>query len=211
MLQFKSSLLAICGSFTGPFAPFHAVHVEPAAQGGVVVIGSDEGKVTAVGFDPRGHADEAANLLPTSDLLAACKGIKGAERDVTIQNTHAQVTTYHKSKNKTKDFPVLRSQEPYPPIQQALARCLENWGATPDLSRTAGRYSIAYLDRALKAAGHLSDSIVLSAFDGGPMRLQADSLDLLVMVMPQTREPIPPLPEWAITFANGACQGGQYR
>lgn len=211
MLQFKSPLLAICGAFTGPFAPFQSVHVEPAPQGGVIVVGSDGGKVTAVGFDPSGKADESVNLLPGSDLLAACKAIKGAERDITVQDASAQVTTYRKTKNETKEFALLRSQEPYPPIQQALARCLETWGSAPELSRSAGRYSVAYLEKALKAAGHLSESVVLSAFDGGPLRLQADNLELLVMVMPQTREPIPPLPEWAITFANGACHSVQHR
>lgn len=203
MLRFNSSLLAFCAAFKGAFAPFQAIHVTPAAGGGVVVLASDGGKVTAIGYDPDGIADETANLLPTQELLTACKGIKTAERDVSIDDLRAVVTTFYKAHNETKEFLVLRSQEPYPPIRQALAACLDTWGTAPAHGTTAGRYRASYLEKAIKAAGALTDSLVLSGFDGGPLRLQGERLELMVLVMPQTAEPIPPVPDWAVRFARG--------
>lgn len=202
MLRFNSSLLAFCAAFKGAFAPFQAIHVTPAAGGGVVVLASDGGKVTAIGYDPDGIADETANLLPSRDLLAACKGIKTAERDISIDDLRAVVTTFYKIGNETKEFLVLRSQEPYPPIRQALAACFDTWGTAPSHGTTAGRYRISYLEKAIKAAGALADSLVLSAFDGGPLRLQGENLELMVLVMPQGAEPIPPVPDWAVNFAR---------
>lgn len=209
MLRLNSALFAACGAFTGRFAPFQAIHLEPAGGGGVICVASDGGKVTAIGYDPRGVADETANLLPSGDVLSACRGIKGAERELQVEELSARVTTYRKSKNETKEFLILRSQEPYPPIREALAACIATWSATPTLSRSAGRYSTALLEKAVKAAGSLADSLVLSSFDGGPLRLHGESLELMVLVMPQTAEPIPPLPDWAVNFAGSSCQGVQ--
>ena len=202
MLRFNSALLAIAGGFTGPYAPFQSIHVEPASGGGVIVVASDGGKVTAIGYDPRGVADEHANLLPSADVLAACKGLKGAEREVTIDGLSATVTTYRKTKSESKELLILRSSEPFPPIQQALAACIATWGTTPTSSATAGRYQSRYLEKALKAASSCGESVVLSAFDGGPLRLHVDGLELMVLVMPQTAEPIPSLPDWAVNFAG---------
>ena len=42
----------------------------------------------------------------------------------------------------------------------------------------------------------------MSAFDGGPMRLQTDRGNVVILVMPQTAEPIPPIPDWLINFAK---------
>lgn len=203
MLRFNSALLHFCGAFRGPFAPFQSIHVEAAAAGGVIVLASDGGKVAAIGYDANGVADETANLLPSNELLLACKGIKTAEREVSIDDLRAQVTTFYKAGNESKEFLVLRSQEPYPPIRQALAACIDTWGATPSSSATAGRYRASYLEKAIKAAGALCDSLVLSAFDGGPLRLQGENLELMVLVMPQAAEPIPPVPDWAVNFACG--------
>lgn len=209
MLRFNSALLALAGAFTGPFAPFQAIHVTPGPRGGVLVIASDGGKVTAIGYDPHGVADETANLLPSADVLSAAKAIKGAERELLIDDQRATVTTFRKLKNESKEFLILRSSAPFPPIQQALAACIATWSATPRSSATAGRYSAKYLEKAIKAAGALSDSLVLSAFDGGPLRLQAEALELIVLVMPQTAEPIPPLPDWAVDFAHDGCHSVQ--
>lgn len=202
MLRFNSALLTFCGSFTGRYAPFQAIHVEPGRESGVLVVASDGGKATAIGYDASGEADESANLLPSNDLLAACRGIKTAAREIAIDETRATVTTYHKASSDRKEFLLLRSAEPFPPIRAALAACLDTWGAAPSVSATAGRYSTHYLEKAIKAAGSLTDALVLSAFDGGPLRLQGDGLELMVLVMPQTAEPIPPVPDWAVKFAR---------
>lgn len=210
MLQFNSALLAAVGSFTGDYAPYQSVHIRPH-RSGILLAASDHGKVTAVGFDRQGVGDETTSIIPSSELLKACAGIKTAERGIVIDGDRAIVTTYYKtSSSKGKELPVHRSLTPFPAIDQALAACVARWGATPSLSQTAGRYRIAYLERAIKAAGLLADSLVLSAFDGGPLRLQGESIELIILVMPQTAEPIPELPDWIQAFgAAGACQVSQ--
>jgi len=207
VLQFNSALLAAVGSFTGKYAPYQAVLIQPHA-GGILLAGSDEGKVTALAFDRDGRGDETATIIPSTELLKACSGIKTAERGVVIDGNTAVVTTYYKtSSSKGKELPVHRSITPFPPIDQAIAACLDRWGAAPSLTETAGRYKVAYLERAIKNAGLLSDSLVLSAFDGGPLRLQGESIELCILVMPQTAEPIPAVPDWLQTFSSqAACQ-----
>jgi hypothetical protein len=207
VLQFNSALLAAVGSFTGDYAPYQSVHIRPHC-GGVLLVASDHGKVTAVGFDRQGTADEALSIIPSTELLKSCAGIKTAERGISIDGDTAIVTTYYKtSSNKGKELPIQRAVVPFPEIDGALAACVQRWGSTPKLSETAGRYRVAYLERAIKAAGLLADSLVLSAFDGGPLRLQGESIELIILVMPQTAEPIPALPEWIQEFSRqNACQ-----
>lgn len=206
MLQFNSALLAAVGSFTGAYAPYQSVHIRPHC-GGVLLAASDHGKVTAIGFDRRGSADETISIIPSSELLKASAGIKTAERGISIDGDSALVTTYYKaSSSKGKELPIQHAVTPFPDIDGALAACVERWGTTPALSETAGRYRVAYLERAIKAAGLLADSLVLSAFDGGPLRLQGESIELIILVMPQTAEPIPALPDWIQEFSRqSAC------
>jgi hypothetical protein len=200
VLQFNSALLAAVGSFTGLYAPYQSVHLRPHC-GGVLLAASDHGKVTALGFDRKGSADEAITIIPSPELLKASSGIKTAERGIVIDGETATVTTYYKaSSNNGKQLPVQHSITPFPDIDAALAACVQRWSATPSLSETAGRYRVAYLERAIKAAGLLADSLVLSAFDGGPLRLQGETLELIILVMPQTAEPIPALPDWIQQF-----------
>lgn len=202
MLQFNSALLAAAGLFVGNFTPYQAIHVQPHNQG-VLVAASDHGRVTALGFDPAGRGDEVCDLIADDKLLQACKGIKSAERDVRLEDSRAIVTTYRKTTSESKEFPILRASTPFPPIDQAVAACVQRWSATPELTATAGRYDATYLEQAVKAAGLLCDSLVLSAFDGGPLRLQGEGLELMILVMPQTAEPIPPIPDWVLRFSEG--------
>lgn len=202
MLQFNSALLAAVGSFTGKYAPYQAVLIQPHA-GGILLAASDEGKVTALGFDRNGRGDETATIIPSTELLKACSGIKTAERGVLIDGNTAVVTTYYKtSSSQGKELSLQRSITPFPPIDQAIAACIQRWGAIPALTTTAGRYKVAYLERAIKNAGLLSDSLVLSAFDGGPLRVQGESIELCILVMPQTAEPIPAVPDWLACFGT---------
>lgn len=202
MLQFNSALLAAAGLFVGSFSPYQSVHIQPHLDG-VLVAASDHGRITALGFDPAGKGDEVCDLIADDKLLQACKGIKSAERDIRIEEQRAIVTTYRKGSNEAKEFAILRSSAPFPPLEQAVAACVRRWSATPELTATAGRYDAHYLERAIKAAGFLCDSLVLSAFDGGPLRLQGEGLELMILVMPQTAEPVPAIPEWAIRFSDG--------
>jgi len=222
MLRLNSALVALAGAFTGTYAPFQAIHLQPHA-GGVLVASSDHGRVSALAFDRQGRADESCDLLASSELLRSCSGIKTAERELSLEGDTLSVTTYRKkAAHEVKTFPLQRASAPFPPLDQAVAACVRHWGAAPTLSRTAGRYDSAYLEKALKAAGHLCDSLVLSSFDGGPLRLQSDTLELVILVMPQTAAPIPPLPDWLERFAAdastplpgsppAACQGVQSR
>lgn len=192
----------MAGLFVGPYAPYQAVHIQPH-DGGVLLASSNQGRITFLGFDRQGKADESCDLIPDKPLLDACAGIKTAEREIAIDGTTARVTTYRKTAgNETKEFLVLRSSAGFPPIQDALSACVERWSATPTSSATAGRYATTYLTKALKAAGLHNDSIVMSAFDGGPLRLHSETLDMLILVMPQTAEPIPTLPDWICSFAR---------
>lgn len=201
MLQFNSALLATAGLFTGKYAPYQAIHIRPHA-GGVLVASTNQGQVSFLGYDPRGQADETSNIIACDKLIAACAGIKSGERDVLIDGSNALVTTYYKAAdNRTKEFAVVRSSVPFPPLQDAIDACIQRWTATPTLSSTAGRYASSYLLDAVKAASACGDSTVLSAFDGGPLRIQCAGLEMLILIMPQCAEPIPPLPEWARSFA----------
>lgn len=214
-LRINSTLLEIAGAFTGKYAPYQAVHIEPAAQGGVYVASTDRGAIACLGYDPQGTASEPADLLPSSELLRACKGIKAAERDVAITGNSAVVTTYRKSGNQSVELPVHFAATPSPQLDEVLAVCMERWQQTPRLTQTAGRYDAALLTRALRALDGCSDSLVLSAFDGGPLRLEAENLSLLILLMPQTAEPLPDPPAWARQFRQvrpalrDACQIAQ--
>lgn len=202
MVQFNSALLALAGLFVGAYAPYQAVHIRPHA-GGVLVASTNQGQVSFLGYDPNGSADESCNIVACDKLLAACAGIKSAERDVFIEDGRATVTTYYKAAdNKKKEFPVLYSSVPFPPLASAVQACVDRWSATPATTATAGRYASSFLLDAIKAVSGCGDSITLSAFDGGPLRLQSDTLDMLILVMPQTAEPIPPLPDWVCSFAQ---------
>ena len=44
--------------------------------------------------------------------------------------------------------------------------------------------------------------VVLSAFDGGPLRIQTDKADVVILVMPQVKEKIPSIPEWLSDYAT---------
>lgn len=202
MMLFNSALLTMAGLFVGPYAPYQSIHIQPH-DGGVLVASSNIGRITFLGFDRQGSADESCDLIPDKDLLDACTGIKTAERDVLIEGATARVTTYRKTTgNDVKEFNVLHSTTPFPPLRDAVRACIDHWSVTPELSRTAGRYATTYLTKAIKAAGLHADSVVLSSFDGGPLRLQSGSLEMLILVMPQTAEPIPRLPDWVCSFAG---------
>jgi hypothetical protein len=202
MIRLNSALLALVGAFAGTYAPFQAIRLQPHSSG-VLVAASDQGRITAFGFDPKGSADESCNLLAGPELLRACSGIKSAERDVAITEDTATVTTYRKNGNhEVKSFPISQASTPFPPLDQAVAICIRRWGAAPATSATAGRYDSLYLEQALKTVSHLCESMVISGFDGGPLRLQSEALDLMILIMPQTAEPIPPLPDWIQQFAS---------
>lgn len=199
--SFEAPLLAVASEFTGKYAPYQAVQIKPHPAGGVVVSATDEGKIAVIGYDRRGEADGETCVIVSSELARACRAVKSARRELTIEDMNATVRSITKSTSKAAEYLIQHSAVEFPPLSSVLAKCVERWGVNPGVSSTAGRYDAALLERAIRAGSALSDSIVLSAYDGGPMRIQAEGLELLVLLMPQTAEPIPPVPTWLQSWA----------
>lgn len=203
MLSFDSALFAIAAEFVGPYAPYQGVAVAPGPNGGVFMSSTDQGKIACIAYDHRGSADEAIYVLPTTELLKCCKGIKTAERELRIEGVTGFVTTYRKSAaNEVREVPITRSQTEPPPLPRIMQTCIETWGKTPILSETSGRYGSAYLEKTIRALSNREASLVFSAFDGGPLRIQSESGNLLILVMPQKAAPVPPMPDWLADFAK---------
>jgi len=208
MLQLNSALLATAAEFTGQYSPYQAIEISPANGGGVFVASTDKGNIACLGFDGQGTADETIHLLPSTELIRAARGIKSAPRGIEItgitpgsHSAMAKVTTYMKSASKAVEVPIQLSGVDFPPLAKTMQAVLERWGKAPSSSDTAGRYDATYLNKAIKALGGAHASITFSCFDGGPLRLQSPDQDVVILVMPQTADPIPPVPDWLEVFS----------
>lgn len=201
MLQCNSALVSIAAEFTGKFAPYQAVEISPAPKGGVYVASTDKGKIACLAHDPGGQADETARLMPDQELVRLCRGIKTAEREIKVDGSNAIVTTFRKTTSERKEIIVSRSISEFPPLAKAVDACVQRWSSSPEVSATAGRYESRYVERALRGLSGLSDSVILSAFDGGPLRIQTEAANIVILVMPQTAEKIPELPQWLNEYA----------
>tara|TARA_Y100000589_G_C27144509_1_gene626219 strand:- start:62 stop:679 length:618 start_codon:yes stop_codon:yes gene_type:complete len=202
MLQLNSALVSIAAEFTGRFAPYQAVEISPAPKGGVYVASTDKGNIACLAHDPGGQADETIKLMPDPEMIRLCRGIKTAERELKIDGNNAIVTTFRKTTSERKEIIISRSISEFPPLSKAVNSCVQRWSDSPEVSATAGRYESRYVERALKGLSGLSDSVILSAFDGGPLRIQTEAANIVVLVMPQTAEKIPVLPEWLKEYAQ---------
>jgi hypothetical protein len=203
MFRLTSALFNLAAAFTGKFKPFQGVTLTPHA-GGVAVTSSDRGAASFYGFDPNGYAPRAATFSPGKELATACKGIKTAARELIIEGSLATVTTYYKEHSTAKDFQILQLDDA-PPMRAAIRGAMDFWGDAPALTTTAGRYDLDLLTKACKTLAEETDQLVLSGYDGGPLRLQSDKLRCVVLLMPQTAQPLPPLPPWLADFAAGAA------
>lgn len=202
MLQLNSSLVAIAAEFTGKFAPYQAVEISPAPGGGCYVSSTDKGKIACLAYDASATIDETVRILPDPELIKACRGIKTADRQLYIEGNNAVVTTFRKTTHEKRETIISRSISDFPPLAQAVKACIDRWSAQPTVSATAGRYESRYIERALRGLSSADDSIILSAFDGGPLRIQTDAGDVVILVMPQAAEKIPSLPEWLKEYAE---------
>lgn len=200
MFRINSAFFNLAASFTGKYQPFQGVTLTPHA-GGVVISSSDRGAALFYGFDPTGLAPEAATFAPGKELAAACKGIKKAQRELTIEDDRAIVTTYYKEHNTSKEFQVSRLSES-PAMGPVLHATIDLWGETPASSSTAGRYDLDLLHKATRTILEESDCLVLSGYNGGPLRLQSEELRCVVLLMPQTAVPLPGLPPWLADYAQ---------
>ena len=204
MLRFNSALFAFAAEFVGQYVPYQGIEIAPLA-GGVSIAATNRGAVAMLAFDPNGLATETTVLLPGDELARACKGIKTAQRELVVEDDNAVVTTYYKGHSTSKEFPVHRSRSGFPALRQVIRSALRYWGETPELSRTAGRYDVQLLHRSIKAMVDDADSVVLSAFQGGPLRLQREDIDrceIVVLLMPQEAQAIPPVPPWLATYVE---------
>ena len=202
MLSFNSALLSVASDFVGQYSPYQSVQISPAPSGGVYIASTDKGNIACLAFDPSGSADETSCILPSKDLIKVSKGIKTGERNIKIEGDMAMVTTFKKTVNQQAEVPVMRSQVAFPPLANAIKNCLDLWKDIPHTSETAGRYDLNYISKALRSLSVFDSSISLSAFVGGPLRIQGASNNLIILVMPQTAEPIPDVPEWLSKYSH---------
>jgi hypothetical protein len=202
MFRLNSALFNLAASFTGKYHPFQGVTLAPHA-GGVVVTASNRGAASFYGFDPQGHAPQEATFSPGKELAAACKGIKTAQRELTIEGSTALVTTYYKEHSTAKEFQVSQLSE-RPPMRPVIAMAIDLWGESPSLSTTAGRYDLDLLTKSVKVIAEESESVILSGYDGGPLRLQSEELGCVVLLMPQVAKPLPSLPAWLADYGSSA-------
>lgn len=216
MLQLNSALIAIAAEFIGQYSPYQSIEISPRKDGGVYVASTDRGNIACVAFDQNGTGDESVCLIPTNDLIKACRGIKTAERTITISPSRvtescpaqppiaantAIVTTHRKSTNDRVEVPLQYSSVEFPQLALSLQFLIQQWSETPITSDTAGRYEASYVQKAIKSIATQCSSVVLSSFVGGPMRIQGDNDSVIILVMPQTAEPIPPVPQWLTDYA----------
>ncbi len=200
MLSCNSSLIAIAAEFTGKFAPYQSICITPAQQG-VNIVSTDKGNVACLAYDPAGEADETICLLPTTELIKAARGIKTAERTLRVEGNQATVTTTRKTTSETKEISISRSMVDFPDLATPLGKATQRWDQTENNAITAGRYNISYIQNAVKSLSSINSSVTLHSFDGGPLRIQESSGNIVVLVMPQTAEPIPDIPSWLRSYA----------
>ena len=205
MIRLNAALFALAAQFTGKYAPFQGVCINPHASGGAVIAASDRGAATFIACDPTAALDEEAAFIPADDLVKACRGIKTAQREIQITDTSAVVTTFRKTTSEAKELAIHRTQQRLPGLPEVIAQAVSYWSATPELTTTAGRYDIQLLSKAIRAMADETDSIVVSAFQGGPLRLQREDTGVVVLLMPQTAQPIPPMPSWLVDYASTAA------
>lgn len=201
MITINTNVFGLTTEFRGSYAPFQSIHLAPHPRGGVLAMATRHGHSACIALDPNGFADEARTILPSDDLLKAARALKAGNRYITLDQATATVTTQYSGSSKSSLHAVTDSSKDFPPLRAVLRECVARWSSTPGTSVTAGRYDSELLLHAIKAAGG-SQSLVLSAFDGGPLRLQSETLQAVILVMPQTAEPIPPIPDWLLAYVQ---------
>jgi len=213
-LTCESRLFAVGADFAGTYAPYQGIHFAPGPGGaGVIAAASDRGALTFVGYDETGSIDEAATLLPTAELAAASRGIKSGPRTLTIDTGTrvATVTTHLKTKaGKTVEMaapPV--STIAFPDVQTVLANFIAHWEANGRTGDTAGRYEAKLLLKALRVAEGLGDVVVLCGITGGPLLINIEGSGLLLMLLAQAAQPLPPPPGWAKRWAQDSDATGE--
>ena len=200
MIECNAAYFSMASAFLGTYCPFHVIHIEPHVSGGVLLVSSDQGRVTLIAHDRTGSADETINVIPDAELLKISRPIKTAERRLTLEDSSATVLTLRKTNTERKAASFQRSTAEFPPIRQALSKCLQAWDTV--LPSSQGRYDANYLLRILSALSPLSEYCTFSSYDGGPLRIQTDSLAATVFLMPLGAEEPAPVASYLREYAK---------
>jgi len=231
-LNCESRLFVVGADFAGNYAPYQGIYFCPGPRGvGVIASSSDRGALTFVGYDESGTIDEPVVFIPTSELAAASRGLKSGPRTLSIDTETgiAAVTTPLKTKaGKTVEMsapPV--STIAFPDVHGVVARLVAHWEGMGQQVDACGRYDAKLLLQALRAAEGLGDSVSLVGMSGGPLLINIEaavedetakkktvrmqSTGLLLMLMPQTAQPVPPPPGWVHRWSLDSLASGEIR
>lgn len=207
MIELRSSLLSLAGEYTDKFEPYNTIVLEPAPGGGVMVTSTFRGNAAFLGRDAKGIWDEDLKqllLLPTSELLTPCKGIKTAERriEIDLQAGVATVYTLRKTTTQKQLVPFLVAPSGTKSVNAALMA-----GTIKDVFKTdaeqpvrLGRYDAKLVSKAMRMFAEAEEFCVLSAGDTplGPLRIYCQAIDSMVVIAAadKTGEAFEPVPEW---------------
>ena len=162
---------------------------------------TDAGKLAFLAYDHTGKGDEEIVLLPTADLLKNTRPLKSAGRWIEIEGSTARCSKSTKNTTQTVEIPITRSVATPPDLVGVMKTVSEQWGKDcPCVD--AGNFNANYLQKAFRAIESLGSSVTLSHLNGGPLRIESTVGTALVMLMPETANPIPQLPDYLHQFAN---------
>lgn len=205
MFRLNSAYFSLAAEFTGQFSPCQGVELapHPSGQGVTIVSVSDGAAMVFLGYDSSGICDEPPSVfLPGDDIPKAGRGIKTAERELTINGSIATVTEYKSKVSSAQEFSIARTSTPLPPIPAVIRKAVKLWGEAPELVETTGRYSLPLLTSAVKSMVDRAASVSMYIYPDGPMRLQRDDMSVVVLLMPQTAVEVPPLPRWLLDYGD---------
>lgn len=201
-VSLNGALVHVAAEFTGNYSPYQAVQIKPNPNGtGVFVAATDAGKMAFLAYDSQGKGDEEVILLPTPDLLKETRPLKSASRWLEIEGSSARCSKLTKTTTKTTEIPITRSAVTPPDLVGVMNVIATQWGKDcPCVD--AGNFDAGYLQKAFRAIDSLGSSVTMSHLNGGPLRVESLDSPVMVMIMPQSAQPIRPLPEFLHEFAN---------
>jgi hypothetical protein len=201
-VSLDGALVYVAAEFCGNFSPYQSVQIKPNPSGnGVFVASTDAGKMAFLAYDHSGKGDEEVILLPTPELLKETRPLKSASRWLEIESAQARCSKITKTTTKTVEIPITRSAVTPPDLVGVMKTVAVQWGKDcPCVD--AGNFSATYLQKAFRAIESLGSSVVMSHLNGGPLRVESLESQAMVMIMPQTAQPIPELPDFLYAFAN---------
>lgn len=204
-IQLQAGLFHLAAGFVGQFSPFQAIEISPGRHGLGVFVAATDGNTAFVALDRHGTASCNLALLPEAALVKAAAPIKTAKRTLILdtEENSASVFTHRKTTTGSTlvfDLPVVSTVD-LPPLRRVLQQVAHAWD-TPAMAPVvnSGRYQVNLLLKTLEAAGKLGDLVTLHGWDGGPIRVEAEGSDVLLLVMPTHACVMPGAPPWLEEF-----------